>query len=143
MDDDKRVQGFLDLFKQQMQQRQNTQEIEWKANIGFWTLLAGANYFVVQQHVSISLCWAVFMCLLTIGMHGWWLYMIHSSEEDDKELWIRFRREALLLLRTPGSPQNEDENRTRRSEWPWLIPELWLTLALSVLLCFLVGTGHG
>ncbi len=61
MDDDKRVQGFLDLLKQQIQNRQNTQEIEWKANIGFWTLLAGANYFVAQQHVSISLCWR-FLC---------------------------------------------------------------------------------
>lgn len=139
MDDDKRAQGFVDLYKQQMQNRQSTQEVEWKANIGFWTLLAGANYFATQHHICISLRCAAFICLLTVIMHGWWLYMIHLSEEADKTLLMRFRGEALQLLRTAGSPEHEDENRTERSEWQWLIPELWLTFALSALLCFLIS----
>ena len=67
MDDDKRIQGFLDLYKQQMQQFRNTQGIEWKANIGYWTLLAGANYFVAQHSVWISLLWALPICVLKIG----------------------------------------------------------------------------
>jgi hypothetical protein len=138
MDDDKRVQGFLDLLKQQMQNRQNTQEIEWKANIGFWTLLAGANYFAAQHHIPISLGWALFICSVTVITHGWWLVMIHRSQEADKKLWVRFRGEALQLLRTAGSPHHEDEHRSRIREWPWLLPEMWLTLALSALLCFLI-----
>jgi hypothetical protein len=140
MDDDKRVQGFLDLLKQQMQNRQSTQEVEWKANIGFWTLLAGANYFAAQHNIPLSIGWALLICSLTVIMHGWWLIMIHRSEEADKKLWIRFRGEALRLLRTDGLPPLEDESRSRRREWPWLLPEIWLTLALSALLCFLIRT---
>ncbi|MGB8801869.1 MAG: hypothetical protein WCC97_14385 [Candidatus Acidiferrales bacterium] len=140
MDDDKRVQGFLDLYKQQMLNRRNTQDIEWRANIGFWTLLAGANYFAAQNRIPISLCCAVFVCLLTFVMHAWWLIKIHSSEEADKKLWIRFRGEALHILRAPASFHHEDEHRPRTKEWTWLVPEMWLTFALSALLCFLINT---
>lgn len=150
MNEEQRVQGFLDLYKQQMQNRHYTQDIEWRANIGFWTLLAGANYFIVQHPIAISACCAFLICLVTVVMHGWWLLMIHRSEEADKGLWICYRREALLLLRcgdtstgtqNPSSPPNY-ENQLRRSELLWLPPELWLTIALSGLLWFLIVKGH-
>jgi hypothetical protein len=142
MEDDKQFQGLLDLYKQQMQHRHYTQDIEWRANIGFWTLLAGANYFAAKNQVPISFSWALVICSLTVVMHGWWLLMIHRSEQADKRLWVRYRKEALQILRTVGSPHHEDENRFDRSEWTWLIPELWLTFALSALLCFLIVKGH-
>lgn len=150
MNEHERAQGFLGLYKQQMQNRHYTQEVEWKANIGFWTLLAGANYVLVRYPISISPCYAFLICLTTVVMHGWWLRMIHNSEEADKRLWCCYRKEALLELRRGRASDDttetikppQDEKRMRRSEWLWLIPELWLTLALSGFLFFLMIKGH-
>lgn len=155
MDDEKRVRGFLDLYQQQMQQFRDTRGTEWKASIGFWTLLAGANYFVAQHPFSVPFCCAFFICLLTVVMHGWWLVMIHRSEQFDRKLWVHYRKEALQCLRSHDAnssvkdatalPPPEDEDNAKRGfgrELLWLVPELWLTIALSALLYwFLTGAG--
>lgn len=35
------LDAFLTLYKQQMEHFRHTQQLEWKANFGIWTLLAG------------------------------------------------------------------------------------------------------
>lgn len=154
MEDETRVKGFLDLYKQQMQQRHNTAGIEWKANIGYWTLLAGANYFVAQHPIAVPISWAVPICVLTIVMHLWWLVMIHLSEQSDKKLLVYYRIEAARRLRGDAgaaarganlSPP-DDEVRSNKNLFRyacWLIPELWPTFALSVLLLWFLMTAGG
>jgi hypothetical protein len=145
MSDKERAQGFIDLYKQQMQQRHTTQGIEWRVNIGYWTLLAGANYFAAQHRVALPSLWIVrSTCILTVVMHLFWLIKIQHSENYDKILWIEYRKKALHLMGyDPPSPPKRNwfmKGWFKILEWRalWLLPEMWLTVALSALLWWLL-----
>jgi hypothetical protein len=141
----KNVQGYVNLYKQQMEHFRDTQGVEWKANFGVWTLLAGSIYFVVQHPIHVRLCFASVICIGTVTMHFWWLSKIHHSQQFDKKLWVEYRKEALLLLRGGASPL-KDENTSERNWWgtlSWLLVEIWLTIVLSaILLWALIACGQ-
>jgi hypothetical protein len=144
MDEEKRAEGFLTLYKQQMQRFRETQGIEWKANFGVWTLLSGAIYFVSQHPITLPWPVALITCVGVVTGHGCWLNKIHQSEQFDKKLWVRYRGEALRLLRNGLNP-NQDEEHFARAEWPWLFVVLWLTGVLSLVLfkVLMGGTNAG
>ena len=136
MEDEKRVQQFLTLYKQQMQRCRDTQGVEWKANFGVWTLLAGAIYFAAQHSIHVTHFAAGSMCIGTFVIHAWWLVKIHYSEEADKELWVRYRREALSLLLGGQTHRLRHENYSPRTWWKetqWLIVETWPTPVLAAI----------
>lgn len=128
-----RVRAFIDLYKQQMERFRQTQALEWKATFGVWTLLAGAIYFISQHPIRIPLCAAGIGLSVFVIIHWLWLRMIHQSERVDKKFWVRYRMEALRLLRG-GSGVFEDE-----TEWKINSSDqaIWSTMILSVtfLLC--------
>jgi hypothetical protein len=141
MDEEKQVEGFLTLYRQQMQSFRDTQGIEWKANFGVWTLLSGAIYLISQHPISLPRWLAALTCIGVILCHGWWLVKIHRSEQFDKKLWVRYRGEALQLLRNEHN-LHQDEADFDRAEWPWLVVVLRLTGVLAlVLFKVLNGTG--
>src|SRR6266478_822286 len=133
MDNEKRADLFLSAYKAQMQRYSDTQKIEWQANFGVWTLLAGSIYFVAQHPIHPPWCINALACVGTVVAHGWWLHKIHKSEEFDKNLWARYRLEGLLLLREP--PKSEEDEKPSKRDWrnsvSWLAAELWLTCVLS------------
>jgi hypothetical protein len=135
---EKRVQSFLELYKQQMERYRQTQEIEWKANFGLWTLLAGAIYLLKDRFASLSSHLAWIALVFLVVLHGWWLYKIHKSEEVDKELWSHYRAEALKLLRGSENPLDHETYRQRGfvSEILWLLLEVGVTLLLALLFLF-------
>jgi hypothetical protein len=133
----RRVEALLDLYKQQMGQFRHTQQIEWKANFGVWTLLAGAIYIVTREEVSvhIPLYFAAGALVIVLVVHVWWLKNIHDSEARDKELWTRYRAEALPLIRGNDTPY-EDETPWKRREQRiiWLLLEVTVTFLLCAFL---------
>jgi hypothetical protein len=119
-----------------MERFRQTQAVEWKCNFGVWTLLAGAIYFVAQHPINIRSCIALVILSVFVILHGCWLYKIHQSEQFDKVLWVRYRKEALRLLHG-DSGVYEDETKSKRSfrdEATWLLMEVGITLLLCALL---------
>jgi hypothetical protein len=142
MDEAKRAQGFLELYKQQMQRFKETQGVEWKANFGVWTLLSATILFVSEHPVTVPRWAAILVCGTAFLGHGCWLFMIHMSQQFDKRLWVRYRQEALLLLREPAFLYF-DELESDRREWLWLVVVLWLTGLLSLMLLRVLSTVGG
>jgi hypothetical protein len=137
MNEAQRVEALLALYKQQMEHFRHTQEIEWKANFGIWTLLAGAIYIVTKEPVHISRGWAALAALIAAtGLHACWLWRVHYSEISDKQLWTRYRAEALQLIRG-NETLHEHETPWKRSHWHeaiWLSVEIMVTALLCVFL---------
>jgi hypothetical protein len=134
---EKQVQAYLELYKQQMERFHQTQEVEWKANISLWTLLAGAIYLAKDHCLGIPRCIAYFAVFLIVVLHGCWLRKVHSSEQTDKIFWTRYRMEALMLLRGKNVHKDEEEVGQRKWAFAWLSLELGMTLILSTFLAFL------
>jgi hypothetical protein len=136
---EKHIAAYLELYKQQMERFHQTQEIEWKANFGLWTLLAGAVYLTKDRCLHLSSCIAWPALAIVAALHGWWLSKIHKSEEADKELWCQYRREALTLLRgtNTSSPHETYRHRTSEGKIAWLLLEVSVTVLLATLVAFL------
>jgi hypothetical protein len=99
----------------------------------------------IPQVPTIHSCLALFVCLFISAipsiLHWGWLRLIHRSEEFDKELWVRYRKEArLLLLGNTKLPDDlEDfQPRTTSKQWQWLLLEVGVTFALSLVFFSLV-----
>jgi hypothetical protein len=127
-----RVEALLDLYKHQMEQFRNTRELEWKANLAIWTLLAGAVYVLPKEPVHISHCVAAVALISAIVVHAFWLRKVHDSEAYDKVLWSRYRAEALRLIRGTATV-GEDETPYKESMRPTIW--FWLEVGVTALLC--------
>jgi hypothetical protein len=135
MDEEKRAQLFVDLYKQQMEHYQHTQTVEWKGNFGIWTLLAGAIYLAQQKSPSIDPLYACGVLAIAPLLHFLWLLMVLRSEQFDKTLWVRYRKEAVEILR--GRPALLDETVSERGKLRtciWLVCEVGVTVALCIAL---------
>lgn len=134
MDEEKRAQLFFELYKQQMEHYRHTQIVEWKGNFGVWTLLAGAIYLAKDKFLVIPHPYPWLILIGTPALHLLWLSMVLQSEQADKKFWVRYRKEALELLR--GGPAMRDETISHRGKLRtiiWLVSEVGVTLALSAL----------
>lgn len=138
MDDKDRVEAYINLYKQQMERYKNTQNIEWKGNFGVWALLAGAIYLASgKEGATVPLSVAAPVLLLVIAIHLGWLISVHSSEEEDKKLWVQYRGKALRLLQHGGGTQADGADWVKRpwyKELIWLVLEVGMTASLSVTL---------
>lgn len=139
-EDEKTAKTFISLYKQQMERFHQTQEIEWKVNIAFWTLLAAGTYLARGKGLAICPCAAWVLVFVVVTLHLWWLLMIHKSEQTDKKFWVRYRAEALAIIR--GKPVHDDEkeehsNRSGFDELLWLVPEVGMTALLVSVLAYL------
>ncbi len=135
--DTKRIETLRDFYKQQMAHYQHTQEIEWKANFGIWTLLAASIYVVTRENVRIHKgCWILLVLTAVWVIHTWWLWRVHCSEIVDKQLWSRYRAEALRLIRSNDSLQEHEAPFTRSllREIEWLSLETMITALLCIFL---------
>jgi hypothetical protein len=139
---------FVDLYTQQMKRFGETQNIEWKANFGVWTLLAGAIYLALQikehfQVLTIAPCiWVILSVVLVSGVfaHGLWLSKIHDSLAFDKKLWVTYRKEALKNLNANHDVidlGDMDQTSTTKIVWLWL--EIGVSLILSVILVLVLN----
>jgi hypothetical protein len=138
VDEEKRVESFIDLYKQQMEHYHHTQDVEWKGNFGVWTLLVGAIYLAKERFISVTLHCAVAILVAAVGVHALWLCMVLRSEQTDKMLWVRYRGEALKLLR--GAETQRDEQRWERGAWTltaWLVSEVGVTCLLCLVFLYL------
>jgi hypothetical protein len=129
--------GYLRLYERQMSHFEKTQEVEWKGNFGVWTLLAAAIAWASQRPEET---WPVVPTLvvlvLVVAGHALWLYLIHGSEQRDKAFWCKYRDAAERLLgRTIPEPPKP---RTRWRALRWFASEWFVTLALAVVLGFLL-----
>jgi len=122
MDEAKRVEALLALYKQQMEHFRHSQQIEWKANFGVWTLLAGAIYVVPKDAIHIPHCLAAIALFLVAFIHAAWLLKLHESEMCDKELWIRYRNEVLPLIRGNDTIHKHEKpwERSLGQQMTWL-----------------------
>lgn len=134
---DDRVNALLDLYREQMEHFRHTEQIEWKGNFGVWTLLAGAIYLSAKESIRIDLRWPLPLLGIAWLSHAFWLYKIHRSEVFDKELWTRYRAEALRLIRnTPVHPDEQPWKRRWWEELMWLVSEIVLTFLLCAFLLY-------
>jgi hypothetical protein len=137
MDDEKRAKLFVDLYKQQMEHYQHTQTVEWKGNFGIWTLLAGAIYLAKDKVPTIRPLYALVVLVVAPALHLLWLFMVLKSEQADKTFWVRYRQEALEILRgTPALPDETVSKRGKLRTFIWLASEVGVTVALCVALLF-------
>jgi hypothetical protein len=146
MDEEKRVQAFIDLYKHQMERFRQTQDIEWKANFGLWTLLAGAIYLAKEKIIAILTCPLTFLLLFVLLVHVGWLQRIHRSQQFDKKHWVRYRSEALSLLRVGHDPAVfEDEKQAQTNLWTeltWRALEVGITFLLCAVLFIILFSAH-
>lgn len=141
MDEERRVriEAFISLYKQQMERFHQTQQVEWKGNFGVWTLLAGATYLAKEATVPVSLCIVLPVLFLLCVFHGAWLWKIHNSERVDKMFWVRYRREALELLRESNVHRDEThEEIGKLQKLIWLSLEMGITVILCAFVAFLL-----
>jgi hypothetical protein len=143
MSEEQQAQAFIAWFKQQMERFNQTQQVEWKGNFGVWSLLAGAIYLAKDKSITIAAnfpCLAVIILAVVFLCHLVWLLKIHDSQRVDKRLWVRYRGEALTLLRG-GAALRKDETESERTflqEATWLTTEAGITLVLCVLVFILL-----
>jgi hypothetical protein len=137
-DNAQRIKSFLDLYQQQMERFHQTQEVEWKANFGVWSLLAGAIYLARDRPLNLSTClaWLIFS---VPAIHAWWLSKVHRSLEADKELWCRYRGEALSSLRGNAVllPHEEYKPKSTIEKTIWIALPVSMTLLLALLFAVL------
>jgi hypothetical protein len=135
---EKCISVYLELYKQQMERFHQTQEIEWKANIALWTLLAGAIYLAKDHNLGVPKCFVYFAATGIVLLHCCWLVKVQSSEHIDKVLWMRYRSDALALLRPGKCPRKHETEADDRGWTPlWLLLEVGMTTILAALLAFL------
>jgi hypothetical protein len=132
MDDKDKVQAYISLYMQQMERYNKTQDIEWKANFGIWTLLAGSIYLAAKERVIVSPCLTAIVLAVLVSVHFGWLLAIHSSEAFDKKLWVKYRNDALLLVHS-GAKLVPDVRPWYR-EPLWVLLEVGMTAVLSLVL---------
>jgi hypothetical protein len=142
---DDKVEAYVRLYERQMTHYEKTQDVEWKINIGIWTLLGAAIFWAAQNKaaskpIPVEHCLIVAVAITLVIVHALWLRRVHASEEFDKRLWSRYRREARMVL-LEASPLPSDEEHSERDEldkWTWIALEAGITIAMaSVLLWFL------
>jgi hypothetical protein len=133
MNDRERAEIYLNLYRQQMERYGRTQDVEWKANSGVWTLLAGAIYLAAKDIVAISRCLAAVILIGLVAVHCAWLLAMHRSENFDKGLWVQYRSKALRLA-DPDYHGPDNFRRDWREELIWLLLEVGVTIMLSVVL---------
>src|SRR5580658_6410202 len=122
MNEEKRAQLLVDLYKQQMEHYQHTQTVEWKGNFGIWTLLAGAIYLAKEKPTSIEPLYSWVVLVTAPILHFLWLFMVLRSEQFDKRLWVQYRKEAVELLRgRPALPEETASERGKLRTCIWLV----------------------
>ena len=131
-----------------MTQFRNTQDIEWKANIGYWTLLAVRTTLLrntlFQSRYAGRLVSVYSRLSCTVG--GCFGFIGQRPPTKGCGFTIVERRSNAASRSRNGfrfvSPRDEGRaERTLIDELLWLVPELWLTIALSALLWFLIRSG--
>jgi len=134
-----KVDTYVKLYERQMAHYENTQGIEWKVNIGVWTLLVAAIAWASTNTVKISARgWGISLVLVVVA-HALWLGLMHSSEEEDKRFWCLYRAAAEDALGVTVVPKH-----VPRPWWKsalWLLSEVIVTAGMALLL-FLVGTAR-
>lgn len=138
---DPKVEAYVKLFDRQMTHHENTQGIEWKVNIGVWTLLAAAVVWASKNLVAARAipCWGwTTALLLAVAAHALWLGLVHASEEADKKGWLGYRADAETVLR--GREVRPDSGRGKIKATAWLISEAGVTVAMALVLWLLVTT---
>jgi hypothetical protein len=140
MDDEqsRRVDVLLRLYQEQMEHFRHTQDIEWKANFGIWTLLAAAIYMTSKEHVQLPHVAVVKAALFAAPVvHAGWLFMVHRSQGADKYLWARYRLAALRVIHGGDYIPEKHEIPRERPLWKeflWLILETGITALLCMFL---------
>jgi len=130
-----RVEAYLKLYERQMAHYENTQGIEWKVNIGVWTLLAAATVWASDNTATTTTipAWGWWVAvLLVVAGHWLWLWLMHRSEEEDKKFWCQCRTEAWKILGAASLPAWE--GRPWWKEALWLISEVGVTAAMAIVL---------
>lgn len=140
LDDKKKLDAYLDLYKAQMEHFRNTEQIEWRVTFAAWTLLVALIYAAAAKGIRLpGMAWIVFVVPL---FHICWLYLIQGSEDVDKSLWVSYRRKALDLLGHSTSSGHLDSWR-RRPLWKhsiWILVEAGVTLVLALVAWTVLGS---
>lgn len=136
MDDDKaRVDGYVQLYKQQMEHYHKKQDMEARGSFGVWTLLGASIYLTVEKSLKVPMCLAVPALVVLLAVHFYWLWRLMVSEGRDRSIWNDYRQKADNLL--DGKPSAEAPGSGERPTWALL--EAGVTLALSILLLFFLA----
>jgi hypothetical protein len=134
-----KVDAYINLYKQQMDRFNKTQDVEWKGNFGVWAMLAAAIYFAAKESVDVSRGLAALLLTLISLVHCGWLLFVHDSQRIDKSLWVLYRNKVAAEL---GCAKEQQEilsdsqwyrNRPLR-EFFWTSFEIGMTILLCVLL---------
>lgn len=129
---EKKLEAYLCLYKAQMEHFRNTVQTEWRVTFAAWTLLAVLIYAAADKGIRLpGLAW---MVLVLPALHVVWLYLIQSSEDVDKSLWVSYRRQALDLLGHPPVSKDVDAWKMRAA-WRhsiWILLEFGVTLLLAI-----------
>jgi hypothetical protein len=135
-----KVEANLRLYDRQMTHYESTQGIEWKVNVGVWTLFAAAIAWAAANHDAASripACGWLIALALAVLMHGRWLWLVHDSQEKDKELWCHYRGHAEKAI--PQEIKCHYTKRTRGREAWWLVSEVGFTFAMAAVLWLFVA----
>jgi hypothetical protein len=132
MNDKERAEIYVSLYKHQLDHYERTRDVEWKANFGIWTLLAGAIYLAAKETVTISRPLTAVGLTGVIVVHFFWLLAVQRSESSEVRLYSEYRHKALLLV----DPEDRRPSDLRRYPWyktlVWLVLEVGMTTILSV-----------
>ena len=136
MEDKDRVEGYVELYKQQMEHYHKKQEMEARASFGVWTLLGASIYLTVEKNLKVPLGLAVPALAVLLAVHFFWLWRLMISEGRDRGLWLSYRNKADDLLDGKPAAQAPASSGERPT---WALLEAGATLVLSLLLLYFLA----
>ncbi|HLG34411.1 MAG TPA: hypothetical protein VI757_05975 [Bacteroidia bacterium] len=140
-----RREEAIEIYKTEMQRWESTRSIQWKFNIGLWTVLALAiNFkkelgFTEYDHTSYysnQVCYyhvALLLSVAILAIHSWLVYLIQYSLEVSKEICKNIRddlnrsideKENIIFI-IPKVPTQKGPNF-----YNWIFLQVSITLLL-------------
>jgi hypothetical protein len=134
MDDENKVQAYLELYKAQMEHFNNTRDFEWRINLALWSaILVITGFLVGKVTIDSSSLW-IFAAIFL--WHFIWMIQIQKTEDTDEHVMRAYRQhiEELAAWKVPPPEKGEWFLRFRwlpSGGFWWVVYE---TLATGVLL---------
>lgn len=144
----------IEIYKEESKRFESTRSIQWKFNIGIWTVLALAIQFKEQigfkyyEHFH-CFCYqlylihiAVLASIVILVIHCWFTYMIQVSLTDSKAV-----KDVLNKELNNRESKNEDiqvivkdvHGRHEGNFYAWIILEASITLFLLLIFWFKIS----
>ena len=113
MDNQTRLQGFVELYKVQLERYDKRRDIEWKVTLSLLAGIAISTGFLLKEHRSLSWSHIWIYALVWLIFSFLWTHHVWSKNFKDMQQAQQYRNQIETLL-DPAQPPYVPENPTLR-----------------------------